>query len=72
MGYYFVMEQLPKENQSIEAAQAGKRISSVDVDYAYDPSQSGSEENDRSMKEKRVIQYKKILGELGDEFWKKK
>jgi bacterioferritin (cytochrome b1) len=56
----------------IEAAEAGKKISSVDVDYSYDPSQSGSEENDRVMKEKRVIQYKKILGELGDSFWEKK
>jgi hypothetical protein len=53
----------------IDAAEAGKKISSVDVDYSYDPSQSESEEHDRVMKEKRVTQYKKILGELGDSFW---
>jgi hypothetical protein len=54
------------------AAQAGKKISSVEVDYTYDPSQSESEKDDRNMKEKRLIQYRQILKELGDKFWEKK
>lgn len=56
----------------IEAAHAGKKISSVEVDYSYDPSQSESEKNDDVMKRKRIIQYTKILGELGDKFWEEK
>jgi len=53
----------------LNAAQEGKRISSVDVDYRYDPSQTIAEEQDREMKRKRIEQYSTILKELGDKFW---
>ena len=56
----------------LNAYQDGKRVSSVDVNYKYDISQKESEEKDREMKKKRIIQYIKILAELGDEFWRKK
>lgn len=56
----------------IEAAQAGKRVSSVDVDYKYDPSQTEHEKGNKQMMKKRVEQYKTILKELGDKFWKNK
>ncbi|MFA6391465.1 MAG: hypothetical protein WCW66_01745 [Patescibacteria group bacterium] len=53
----------------LDAAQAGKRISSVDVDYQYDPSQTKSEEQNREIKRKRMEQYATILKELGDKYW---
>lgn len=56
----------------LEAAQAGKRISSVEVDYDYDLSQSESEETNVEIKRKRLDQYTKILTELGDDFWRRK
>ncbi len=54
----------------LEAHQAGKRVSTVEVDYEYDPTQKNSEEGDREMKRKRFEQYIQILAELGDSFWK--
>jgi len=56
----------------VNAYQAGKRISSVSVDYSYDTKQTEAEENDREMKKKRIIQYVSILAEMGDEFWQDK
>lgn len=56
----------------IKAHGQGARISSAEVDYSYDPSQSESERDDRQMKQKRLVQYSQILAELGDEFWKNK
>lgn len=55
-----------------DAYKAGKRVSSVGVDYKYDITQKQNEENDREMKKKRVTQYMTILSELSDEFWIKK
>lgn len=55
----------------MQAARDGKKIVSVDVDYKYDRSQVAAEENDREMKAKRVDQYRQILAELGDEFWRR-
>lgn len=51
---------------------AGKRVTSVNVDYHYDQKQTESEENDREMKKKRIVQYMSILAEMGDEFWQDK
>ena len=56
----------------INAFKDGKRISDVPVGYKYDLSQKESEENDYEMKKKRLIQYIKILAELGDDYWKDK
>lgn len=56
----------------INAYHDGKRIASVEVNYEYDPSQSGSEAGDRAMQLKRLEQYATILAEMGDVFWKKK
>ena len=41
----------------INAQHEGKRVSSVDVNYEYDISQSSSEVGDRNMKGKRLEQY---------------
>ncbi len=54
----------------VDAYQAGKRISTVEVDYTYDPTQTDTEKDDRIMKRKRFEQYRQILAELGDVFWK--
>jgi len=56
----------------LDAYQDGKRVSSVDIGYKYDVSQKESEEENREMKKKRILQYTKILAEIGDEFWQKK
>jgi hypothetical protein len=56
----------------IEAHRNGQRISSVDVCYTYDESQTSSEKEDREMKRKRIQQYTQILAELGDEFLRNK
>ena len=53
----------------IQAAQEGKKIASVDVDYTYDRTQVDAEEGDRTMNAKRFDQYRQILAELGDDFW---
>lgn len=50
----------------IDAAQDGKKLASVDVDYTYDPSQVSAEEGDVAMKVKRVEQYLQILAAIGD------
>ncbi len=56
----------------IDAYHDGKRVAGVEVDYEYDPSQSGSEVSDRKMQLKRIEQYAAILAEMGDSFWKRK
>jgi len=56
----------------LNAYKDGKRVSSVDVDYKYDITQKEIEEENRSMKNKRIIQYMTILAAIGDEFWQKK
>lgn len=56
----------------INAHHDGKKLAGVEVDYEYDPSQSGSEVNDRKMQMKRLEQYATILAEMGDPFWKRK
>ena len=53
----------------LEAHKDGKRIISVPVDFKYPETQKTQEENSRALKEKRFEQYRKILAELGDEFW---
>lgn len=50
----------------IEAYRAGKRISSVDIDYQHDVSQSFIETGDKMMEKKRLEQYMMILSELED------
>lgn len=53
----------------LDAARAGSRISSIDVDYSVDPEQTKAEEADEKTKRKRVEQYTQILKEFGDDFW---
>ncbi len=56
----------------VNAYLAGKRVTSVSVDYNYDQKQTASEEHDREMKKKRITQYISILAEMGDELWQDK
>lgn len=55
-----------------DAYKDGKRIISVPVDFKYPETQKEQEEENRAFKKKRFEQYRKILAELGDEFWAEK
>lgn len=52
-----------------DAYKAGKRIVSAPVDFQYPETQKSHEEMSRVFKQKRFEQYRKILAEMGDEFW---
>lgn len=52
-----------------DAYRAGKKIVSVPVDFKYPETQKQHEEVSRIFKQKRFEQYRKILAEMGDEFW---
>lgn len=56
----------------LEAKRDGKKIVSVPVDFHYNENQRRHEEGSKSFKQKRVDQYKQILAELGDDFWRDK
>lgn len=56
----------------VEAQNAGKGIVSVPVDFKYPEKQREHEEGNRVFDQKRIDQYRQILAELGDSYWKNK